>query len=65
MKRYLAVLAVLTFGIQACSLQSKGVSERPSQIYDANGITFNYPLNWEVISPDQLSVMVVNSFQIK
>jgi hypothetical protein len=60
MKRYLAVLAVLTFGIVGCSLQSKGVSERPSQIYDANGITFNYPLNWEVISPDQLSVYVTD-----
>lgn len=45
MKRYLAVLAVLTFGILACILQSKGVSEEPSQIYDANGITFNYPQN--------------------
>jgi len=35
-------------------------TEKPSQIYDANGITFNYPQNWDVISPDQLSVQVTD-----
>jgi hypothetical protein len=56
MKRCLSALAVQIFsslGLLACS-------SRPSQIYDANGITFNYPQNWEVISPSQLSIYVTD-----
>jgi hypothetical protein len=60
MKRYIAVFAVLAIGILACTLQRKETSVTPSQVYDANGITFKYPLNWEVISPDQLSVYVTD-----
>ncbi|MBN2115203.1 MAG: hypothetical protein JW730_01440, partial [Anaerolineales bacterium] len=62
MKRILSVLIVLLFGMLdlACAGQGIGVSERPSQVYDQNGVTFKYPQNWEVISPRQLSVYVTD-----
>jgi hypothetical protein len=60
MKRYLAALTVLIFGIIACSLLGKSGPEKPSQLYDANGVFFDYPQNWEVISPDQLSIYVTD-----
>ena len=60
MKRYISVLTILTISILACSLQGKGNSGNPSQTYDANGVTFNYPQNWEVISPDQLNIYVTD-----
>ncbi len=62
MKRILSVLIVLLFGLLdlACASRGIGVSERPSQVYDQNGVTFKYPQNWEVISPEQLSVYVTD-----
>ena len=55
-----AVSIILAISILACSLQGKGNSRTPSQHYDANGITFDYPLNWEVISPDHLNIYVTD-----
>jgi hypothetical protein len=62
MKRFLSVLIVLLFGMLslACAMLGAGVSERPSQVYDQNGVTFKYPQSWEVISPQQLSVYVTD-----
>lgn len=60
MKRYISMVTILAISILACSLQKKEISKIPSQVYDANGITFNYPQSWEVISPDQLNIYVTD-----
>ena len=61
MKKSSSVLLCLIFAMLslACAV-IQGMGARPSQVYDQNGVTFKYPQDWEVISPEQLSVYVTD-----
>ena len=54
-------LAILAAGCAGqASNQASGTSNKPTVAYDKNGITFNYPANWEVISPNSLNIQVTD-----
>jgi hypothetical protein len=61
MNRKAVVFLSLVLMSLSCSMLKKGMAvEKPSQKFDGNGITFQYPLNWEIISPHDLNIYVTD-----
>ena len=56
----LAVIAAGCTGQASNQSSSNGASKKQTIVYDHNGITFDYPVNWEVISPSQLNIYVTD-----
>lgn len=53
-------IVALIFGCSAQTTKQTVKNQKQMVAYDANGITFSYPKDWEVISPSQLNIQVTD-----